>query len=109
MSFNGISLAIGRGTGVRALTGFSGISIEFEGVPIRVVDRRGRGLAGVNVFAENPTSELPQAVMTDVNGNAFIQVDDNSTLEATWFKIRNTVDYTNENQLTIVMPEPLKK
>jgi hypothetical protein len=107
--FYGISTTATRGTAVKALLGFYGVRVEVDGVPVRVVDRRGRGLSNVTLFAPNPVGGTPYETTTDGQGNALITVDASGEIQITWFSIRDTINYDNQPSFTIVINETLMK
>jgi hypothetical protein len=103
MSFYGLNVYTRRGIATKTLKGFAGVRIGYAGVPVVVRDNRGRGLAGVTLFAPNPTSSLPFETQTDGSGSAILSIDNNSTIEVTKGMITKTVNYTTENQVVIIL------
>ena len=79
--------------------GFSIFQIFVDGlVPVQVTDKRGRGLLGCTVIAENPTSEEPFSAITDGNGGVQMQLDAITTITATKDMVSATISHNGEGQ-----------
>ena len=108
MSFNGILLETSQDRATRQLKGFYGVQVEFDGFPIRVTDRKGRGLANVRLVASNPGGTEREA-FTDSTGNAIIVLNsaNPNPILVEKEKVFLTVNKTTETQLTIVLEPPI--
>ncbi len=88
--------------------GFSGIRVQINGLtPVMVQDARKRGLSGVSLVALNPTSGTPFSTETDANGNALLQLDDNTLIDVAKDGLKKQVQYDNSGQFIITLQSNL--
>lgn len=80
----------------RSLNGFYGITIRLEGVSIKIVDYRNKGLKNVKLVATNPTSGVSFTGYTDSTGSVIMQLDDVTDITIMKEQITKVVTYNGE-------------
>lgn len=108
MAFKGIDVVRKRGVASKPVIGFRGIVIGLQlNLPVKVVDQRGLGQAGVLVTISNPNTSDPFSSFTDGNGNAFLKADVSNPNPVTVMvdNESKTVNYTGGNNFTVIFEE----
>jgi hypothetical protein len=110
MSLKGVSFAVGKGSARRPIRGIRGVILELAAnLPIKVQDKRGRGLSNTRVTVSNPTSGTPSVGFTDLNGNVLLDADGSNPnpVKVEKEKAFSTKDFTGGNTFTIQFEPPL--
>lgn len=110
MGLKGLAIEITRKAPYRPLAGLRGLVIILDSnLPVRVVDKRGQGLANARVTVTNPTSGVPSEGFTDENGNILLHTDGTNPnpVNVSKEKAFATKNYTVGNSFTIELDPPL--
>lgn len=108
VGLNGLELQTNSALPLHPLAGLLGISIEIEGnLPVKVIDRRGRGLENVKITAANPGG-IPNESFTDSLGNGLLVVNAANPNPITVVKNNAslTVNFTTGDQFVITLEPP---
>lgn len=104
MGFSGFTYRHSNKTPIKQQSGVSGFRTFIQGLtPVMVQDSRGHGQPGVLLTAENPTSGVPFSTETDAKGNAYMQLDAATPIEATKDMIKHTNNYVASPQEIIIL------
>ena len=108
MAFYGFNTNYSSSQPIKQLEGFSGFRIFIEGLtPVMVQDARGLGITGVLIIAENTTTGNQFVTSSAANGNALMQLDDNTIIHVEKDGLRKQVQYDNSGQFIITLQSNL--
>jgi hypothetical protein len=110
MAIKGIIIEYVPSPPTSVLGGLRGLIFETDlNLPVKVVDRKGKGLAGCSVTIQNPTSGIPFTAFTDSNGNCLVNKDAANPNPVTVVKekVFTSSNYTGGNSFTIVLEPPI--
>jgi hypothetical protein len=105
--FNGVTIESKSAVHYRTIKGFAGIQIEIAGLPVKVTDRKGRGLFNCKITVSNPGG-TPREAFTDSDGNALVATNgaNPNPIIAEKENAFTTSNYTTGSTFTIVLEPP---